>query len=345
MDHASPLCSVVVLNYNGRHLLDSCLESVFLQSGLSFEVILVDNGSSDGSVRHVAERFPTVRIVASDVNLGYAGGNNLGVEHARGRLVVLLNNDTVVEPGWLVSLVDVGNREDVGVASSLVLTEGIPARYYEKNGSLNFVCHNIMRIFERKEDIFYGGGASLLFKKDLFALPFDGEYFAYCEDIYLGFRARFIGFRVVHADDSVVHHKGSATAGKQKSAFTSYLQERNRLLTMLIFFSWWTLVRIAPYFVFNLVAKLMLGALTRRHSLPGLLRAYWWLVAHPVEIAQKRRRMRAERRVNEREVISWMTGKLTNGETLPGRILNAVALAWCRLVRLKTVESLPAGLR
>lgn len=345
MDDSRPLCSVIIVNYNGRHLLDACLDSLFRQSDPSFEVILVDNGSSDGSTGHVRERFPKTRIVEAGRNLGFAGGNNMGVGMALGRLIVLLNNDTTVEPGWLAGLVVASEPEDVAMVSSLVLTEGIPERYYEQNGSINFLCHNIMRIFERPENIFYGGGASVLFKKDFLGLPFDEDYFAYCEDMYLGLRARFKGYRVIHANTSVVRHIGSATAGKQKTALTTYLQERNRLMTVLVFFSWWTIVRILPYLVINKVSKFALSIVSRRYSFMGLVRAYMWLVVHPAHIARKRAVLAAERRVHEREVISWMTGKLTNGESESGRILNRLALGWCRLVGLKTVDFLPAGER
>ncbi len=345
MDDSRPLCSIILVNYNGRHLLDACLNALFLQSGPSFEVILVDNDSSDGSVGYVRERFPKARLVEAGRNLGFAGGNNLGVEKARGQLIALLNNDTVVEPAWLAGLVSASEPDDVAIVSSLVLTEGIPVRYYEKNGSINFLCHNIMRIFERPENIFYGGGASVLFKKNLLGEPFDGDYFAYCEDIYLGLRARFKGYRVVHTNASVVRHIGSATAGKQKTGLTTYLQERNRLLTLLVFFSWWTIVRVLPYLIINKVSKLALSVVSNRYSFTGLLRAYVWFVVHPGAIARKRAHLATERRVHENEVISWMTGELTNGETAPGRMLNRAALAWCRLVGLKTVDFLPRGER
>ena len=345
MDESPPLCSVIVLNYNGRHLLDACLEAVVLQSGPSFEVILVDNGSTDGSARHVAGRYPAVRVIEAGANLGYAGGNNLGVIHARGRLVVLLNNDTEVQPGWLAGLADAAKPDDVAIVSSLVLTEGIPERYYEKNGSINFLCHNIMRIFERPGNIFYGGGASVLFKKDILGVPFDPDYFAYGEDIYLGLRARFMGYRIVHTNGSVVRHIGSATAGRQKSSLVTFLQERNRMLNILTFFSWWTILRINPFLLINTVSKLGIALVARRYSFSGLVRAYAWFFAHPLAWHRKRRRLAAERRVNEKEVISWMTGKLTNGETPAGRAINSVALGWCRIVGLKSVDFRPAGER
>jgi hypothetical protein len=337
-----PLCSVIIVNFNGRHLLDACLDAVLSQSGPSFEVILVDNGSTDGSAGHVRNHYPKVRIVDAGSNLGFSGGTNLGVEIARGGLIVLLNNDTIVEPGWIAGLVAAAAPADVAIVSSLVLTVGIPARYYERNGSINFLCHNIMRVFGRLENIFYGGGASLLYKKELLGVPFDNEYFVYCEDVYLGLRARFMGYRVLHSNASVVRHIGSATSGKQKTAVITFLQERNRMLTVLTFFSRWTIIRILPFLLINSVSKTALALVSRRYSFPGLVRAYWWFLVHPRELREKRALLARERFVHEREVISWMTGKLTNGESFPGKLLNGLALLWCRLVRLKTVDFLRA---
>ena len=99
-----PLVSVVIVTWNGRQYLEACLSAVAAQEGVNAETILVDNASTDGTVAFVRERFPGVRVVAMSENRGFAGGNNAGVREARGRLVALLNNDTVPEPGWLQAL-------------------------------------------------------------------------------------------------------------------------------------------------------------------------------------------------------------------------------------------------
>jgi len=96
--------SVVVLNWNGQAHLEGCLCALRAQSFRGFEIILVDNGSQDGSVPFVRERFPEVRVVAIKENLGFAGGNNAGVAVAQGEFIALLNNDTVADPGWLAAL-------------------------------------------------------------------------------------------------------------------------------------------------------------------------------------------------------------------------------------------------
>jgi len=339
------LCSVIIVNYNGKQLLMDCLASVMAQSYSPFEVLLIDNASIDGSVAFVRSTFPQVRVIEARENLGFAGGNNLGVRHARGNLIVLLNNDTIVQDGWLAHLVEAVDPEDAAVAASLVLTEGIPQKYYERNGSINFLGHNIMRVFTRPENIFYAGGASLIYKKTLLGIPFDEEYFAYGEDVYLGLRARFLGYKVVHTNASVVQHLGGATAGKQRSPRFTMLQERNRVLNILLFFSLFTLIRVAPFLFLNALAKSIASLGSSKYSTRGVLLAYGWLVAHPARVLRKRRVLRGEHTVDEREVISWMSSRLTGGETGMARLVDSLSTLYCKLVGLKTVETLPSGAR
>src|SRR5258708_35205302 len=118
-----PRASVIVLNYNGGTLLGECMESLVaqeLEGGV--ELLVVDNGSTDGSLDPVKRRFPEVTIINAGVNLGFAGGNNLGIRQAQGRHVVLLNNDARARPGWLASLVDSAETDAaVGAVTSKVL--------------------------------------------------------------------------------------------------------------------------------------------------------------------------------------------------------------------------------
>ena len=110
-----PEVSIVIVSWNGRQHLETCLAGVAAQTGVTSEAILVDNGSTDGTADFVRERFPWVRLVELPENRGFAGGNNAGVRHARGRYVALLNNDTSADPGWLRALL--GGVDELGRAS------------------------------------------------------------------------------------------------------------------------------------------------------------------------------------------------------------------------------------
>lgn len=342
---AEPAVSIIIVNYNGKHLLANCLDAVRRQTGVPFETIMVDNGSRDGSAEFVRQNYAEVRVVEAGSNLGFAGGNNLGVRHSNTDLVVLLNNDTVVGQNWLAPLVRSVEAPDVAVASSFVITRGIPERFYRRNGSLNLLGHNIMEVFSRPENLFYCSGASLIFKRDLFGEPFDPEYFAYCEDVYLGLRARFMGMRLIHVNDSLVDHLGGATIGSKKSRRIWMFQERNRVLNLLLFFTPWTVLRVLPVLVVSMAAKFGLALFSPRYRLPGLIHAWFWLLTHPGFVLRRRRSLAREKRVEESEVISWMSARVVPGDSVASRLLNGVTVAYFRAVGLRTVESLPEGTR
>ena len=302
------------------------------------EIIVVDNGSKDGSAEYLKQTFPSVRVIESRENLGFAGGNNLGVNHANGDYIVLLNNDTKVHNGWLDGLVKAISEDRVVCASSLIKTEGIPDRYYEKNGSINFLGHNIMRIFNDPTDIFFAGGASMIFKKDIIGIPFDDDYFVYAEDVYLGLRSRFMGYSIKHTNASVLDHYGNGTSKTQKSEFLTYYQERNRLLNTFLFFTPLTIVKVFPFIILNFVAKCLASLAGMKYSFLGLLKAYTWLLLNISVIIKKREALQLEKKVDEKEVIRFMTGKLTNGESAVGNLANIVSILYCRIVNLRVIE-------
>jgi GT2 family glycosyltransferase len=340
MSNGTISISIIIVNYNGKHFLKKCLDAVLAQCDQTTEVIVVDNASKDGSAEYIKTSFAAVRLVENAINRGFAGGNNDGVRAARGSLIILLNNDTVVHPGWLEGLRAEMNDLRVVSASSLIKTEGIPEKYYEKNGSVNFLGHNIMRVFDEPSDIFYAGGASMIFRKELIGLPFDDDYFVYGEDVYLGLRSRFMGYQVKHTNASVLDHFGSGTAKKEQSEFLTFYQERNRILNTVLFFSGTTLIKVLPFLLVNTVGKTAAAIAGLKYSLLGLLKAYFWIISNIPAIRRKRRGLQKEKIVPDSEVIRYMTGKLTNGESTIGRAVNAIAILYCRIVRLTVIEIL-----
>lgn len=339
-----PQVSIIVLNYNGKHFLYDCISTVNKQTFKDFELLVVDNASSDGSVEFLKETFPHVFLIESKTNLGFAGGNNLGVSKANGELIVLLNNDTKVECTWLEELVNAVNKDNVAIASSLILSDHIPMIYWEKKGSINFLGHNVMLVFDKEEEIFTSSGASLIFKKNLLGLPFDEDYFAYSEDVYLGLRARFMGYNIVHANKSVVHHFEGGSFNKANNSFRTFIQERNRLLNTFLFFSYKTLIKLIPLFIFNVFVKLLASATLKddkvfnKYSFAGLINAYIWFPVNIKTIINKRRQLHTYKKVNESDIIKIMSCKLTSGESLFGKTLNTLWLIYFYIVRIKTIE-------
>ncbi len=307
---AQRLVSVIIVHFNGSELLRHCLTSVFAQSYQRIEVIVVDNGSTDGSERMLRDEFPRVVVLVNSQNLGFAEANNQGVRAASGEVVVLLNNDTVVEDGWIEGLLRTLALPEVAVATSKVITEGVPERFYEMNGTINFLGYNIMRHFADTSRVFFGGGASLAFQKRVVGEPFPAEYFLYHEDVFLSWRMRLLGFDVRMAQDSIVHHVGSASTKRQPSALTSFYQERNRLLNMLLLFESRTLLVLLPYLLADAIAKTTVSILGAGKSFLGIVRAYGWVLFHPAWIVRRRKMLQSQRIVADSRILALMSPKV-----------------------------------
>ena len=230
-----PDVSIVIVSWNGRHHLETCLTSVAAQTVAS-ETILVDNGSTDGTADFVRERFPWVRLVQLPKNLGFAGGNNAGVRHAHGRFVALLNNDTSADPGWLRALVD-GVDESAGyvlTTSRIVYMHDPDVIDSAGDGLLRwggaFKRHHgaSTSVAGVTEEVFGVCGAACLMPKVVFDElgGFDEDFFASHEDVDLSYRARLRGYRCRYVADAVVRHVGSATLGTV-SPFSVFHGQRN----------------------------------------------------------------------------------------------------------------------
>jgi hypothetical protein len=329
--------SIIILNYNGKKYLKDCLSSVLCQSYSEFEIILFDNQSSDGSEAYVRENFsdPRLKLIVSKVNLGFAGGNNEALKHTSNDLTVLLNNDTKVEEEWLKYLVEAVKDKNT-IASSFVITEGIERKYYDTNGSVSYLMYNVMNIFEKREDEFYPNGCSLIFRKSEIPEPFDKDYFYYSEDLYLGLKARFMGIKIIFAKDSIVHHLGGG--GYSISSNKTFYQERNRLLNLFIFFSPLFILKVWPYVEFICDAKQFYSLFSKRLSFIGLTKAYFWLCFHMKTILRKRKEVRKFFKIDEKEVMKYMTSQIVNHENTFAKFLNSISYYYSRLVGIKPIE-------
>lgn len=236
--------SVIIVNWNGRNHLTTCLESLAVQTFRDFEVVLVDNGSIDGSLEFVRERYPWVKLVELPENRGFAAGNNAGLAAARGEYIVTLNNDTEADPGWLAELVAVA---DASPAAGMVASRICSFSDHDRIDSLGVhICrdgmsrgaHRLSRFsmhnLERVEEILLPSACVALYRRAMLDETgfFDADFFAYCEDTDLGLRGRLAGWGAVLARDAVVYHKYSATTGAF-SPLKLYLVERNHYWAVL----------------------------------------------------------------------------------------------------------------
>ncbi len=245
-----PLVSVIVLNYNGLRWVELCLRPLLATRYRPVEWILVDNASTDGSVHRVRELFPEFRIIQSDRNLGYTGGNNLGIREARGTYVVLLNNDVVVEPDWLGPLVAEAEREEKIGALQPKLTSMIQPGYFEYAGASGgfidrwgypFLRGRIFDTMERDEgqyddarDVFWASGAALFLRRRALEQTglLDETMFMHFEEIDLCWRLHRAGYRVRVVPAAHVRHYVGASLPPE-SFRKVYWNHRNNLIMLI----------------------------------------------------------------------------------------------------------------
>jgi GT2 family glycosyltransferase len=308
--YGTPLASVVIPNWNGAQHLPVCLDALRTQTYPHIEVILVDNGSTDGSQTLVAEQYPEVRLVALDRNLGLTGGNNAGFHAARGEILISFNNDTEAHPRFVEALVTaLQEHPEAGMAAAKMLlfdrrdmlhsagdgygVDGIPFN--------RGVWQRDQGQYDEPGWIFGGCGGAVAYRRSMLDevglrtaaswAVFDESFFMYCEDVDLNWRSQLAGWRCWYTPEAVVYHKLSATGG---GPIASFHTGRNTL---------------------HVIAK----------NYPGvLLRKYW------------RRVLRAQWNVTRDALRAW------RGEAARARLRGQVAglLGWPKMLkRRRAIQS------
>ena len=341
--------SVILINFNGKKYTFDCIESLKKISFKDFEIIVVDNGSKDGSLEQL-RIVEGIRLIEAGQNIGFAAANNLGALHAKGIYVALLNNDTLVEKQWLTSLVNIMDHDQkLGVVMSKIYSKYHERDYvFDGYGTLTLLGffswnRKISKNTKKPVDLFFASGCSLLYRKQLVKQPFDDDYFIYAEDTYLSWLLRLKCYQVKMIPGSVVYHEGGAVVKnvKEMGPFFAYLGERNRIMNMLIFYEGETMIKLLPLFAFSLVFNLLYN-LKRCGS---YLKSYAWLLTHISRIIKKRSVIQKLRKVSDEKLTVFMSSKLFEQEQIKNPILksiveflNALSLAYCKLVNIKTIE-------
>lgn len=255
-----PRACVAILNYDGLVLLDEVLPTVLALRGVDFEVVVVDNGSTDGSADHIRATWKDVRVVALDRNIGVTAALNRMVRAAGdAEFVALLNNDVELEPDWLARLVaTLDAHPHAAAAAGKLLRQGArdvidragDAVYWSGACFGRGAGERDEGQFERAEEVFAVGGAAALYRRAVFDRvgPFDEDLFAYLEDVDWGFRARLAGYGARYEPAAVGYHRGGATLG-EVNAFSLYQLRRNVVWLVAKNYPGVSLVRHAPALV------------------------------------------------------------------------------------------------
>jgi hypothetical protein len=336
--------SIILVVYNGMQYLPDCLTSVMAEceSYPGSEVVVVDNASSDGSDGWVAAQYPEVRLVRQQNNVGFAAGSNLGAASAHGDVLVFLNQDTKVLPGWLKALVEgLANQENIGLTTSKLLIMSQPEQIHLSGQDVLFTgmifgrgSRRAANEFTEAQAVGAVSGASFAIRRELWERlgGFDEDFFMYYEETDLSWRAWLLGYSSWVIPDSVALHD----AGDKPSVRATYYLARNRPRLLLKHWKWQTLVLISPALLLTeLLEWAYLLRLGPRHA-GNKLRAWAWLLAHLGQICRARRLVQAGRVVKDVQLLVQCAYALAPSKepgSAAGRALVQIANGLLRLNR------------
>jgi GT2 family glycosyltransferase len=307
--------SVIVLNYNGRNWLEGCLTAVHAELGDHGDLVVVDNASTDASVEFVQRRFPWVRLLALDRNVGFSAGNNAGARMARGRFLAFLNNDTVPKHGWITSLrAPFEQDERVALTTARIVYLHDPTvidsagdGYLRAGGAFKRFHGQPFSRGGESGDTFGACGAACMVRRGVFQAlgGFDEDFFMVYEDVDLSYRARLLGYRCEYVADAIVHHVGSGTLGQTSSAAVFYGQ-RNLEWTYFKNTPWPLLIRSLPnHLLYDGVAMVSYGS---TGLLAAYLKAKWAAITGFPRVFKKRLTVQKGRCVTSQELWRAMDG-------------------------------------
>jgi len=290
---AKPHVSVVIVNWNGKHFLKPCLDSVLNQSYAPYDIYFVDNASTDGSAEFVRQNYAAeiksgkLKVVSNDRNYGFAEGNNVGIRRALGnpqaRFIATLNADTVADASWLEKLVATGAGEKVGMCQGKILLTD-----RKKIDSTGILFYRSATWWDRgegepdvgqhdsKREIFGVCAAAALYRREMLEDVatngefFDKDFFGYVEDIDLSVRGRLRGWKAAYEPSAVVYHHRGGTTGAQ-SRFVIYQTGRNDLLLLFKVVPAGFVLKNLPLVLLSQTGEIAVYA--RRKRLPTILKA------------------------------------------------------------------------
>ena len=312
------MISIIVLNYNGKKWLKKCLDSLCAQTYKNFEIIFVDNASSDNSIEFVENNYKDdrIKIIKSDKNLGFAGGNNLGFQYVKGEYILLLNNDTWAQENYLEKFIKAFQEipNAASIQSKMILMDSIEkldgcGSYWSDSSFLyhyGFGKNQSLEKYNKTMQFFSNKGASIMIRKDVIDQIglFDEDFWCYYEDTDFCHHAWLAGYECWYYPEAVMYHAGSGTTITLQNSYIQFHNFKNKLLSFLKNFEVWTLIKILPvYLILNIALSLFwLFQGKWRHFL-ALYQAIWWNILHFRQTMKKRRVVQSFRKKKDAEIF------------------------------------------
>ncbi|MFH1552845.1 MAG: glycosyltransferase family 2 protein [Candidatus Omnitrophota bacterium] len=308
--------AVVVINYNGKKHLKECFLSLREQTFKEFDVFLLDNNSSDGSIDYTIESFPEVKIINMDKNYGFAEGYNKAIMQLdkNYEYVALLNNDFKTDMDWLKTLVETADEEkDVAIVGSKICFYDHPDLVNSAGIAITFIGVGFDRGYGQKDAAefnvkkYVGGAcaASCLIKRKVFEEigGFDGDYFLLCEDTDLCWRIILRGYKIIYQPRSVGYHKVGSSIGKRETPFRVYYSQRNSLFNIVKNLGLLRLLLAVPIFgVYNILKILFYLIFLKWNNAAALIKGTVCALMDLRSLMDKRKYIQANRNISDREL-------------------------------------------
>ncbi len=319
--------AIIALNYNGKKFLDGCFSSLKKLDYPGFEVIMVDDCSTDDSVAYTQKKYPWVKILQNTKNMGACVSFNRAVKETKAPLIVKIDNDVIVDKNWLKEMVaTIESDAQIGVVGSKILNyDGKSIQEYgsniDKTGYpmsylyLESASQNLPKIME----VFYVSGCSMLFRKKVFEEVgmFDEKFYIYKDDLDLCWRMKLYGYKTVTNFNSVLCHlsgvtQGGATVLEKTIKYSTtprkrYFGEKNTLRMLLKNYSAKSLLLVLPFYFLIIFAEV--AYLTFKHQFkmyPVFLQVFWWNILNLPDTVKERRRIQRARKVPDRLIMGGM---------------------------------------
>ncbi len=318
MEFTKPLISIIILNYNGIKFLKVLFDSLLKTTYSNYEIIMVDNYSTDDSVNFVQKNYPSVKVYGTGKNLGYAGGNNFGIKKANGEIILLLNNDIEVTPNWLNPIIEEFQSDENIAACQPKILQMKNRNYFEYAGASGgfldifgypFLRGRIMDTIEKDEgqyddniDLFWASGAAIAIHKKVLEQSglLDEDFFLHMEEIDLCWRILLQGKRIRVCTDSIIYHFGGGSL-QQGNFKKIYFNHRNSVFMMLKNYSTHRLLYLLPVRIALDKITFLKGLITfDTKLLKSLFMAYKWLIINFKLIMKKRKIVQQNRKVKDK---------------------------------------------
>lgn len=340
-----PLLSLIIIFWNEKHYVDSCLGSLMNHLPDDVEIVAVDNGSSDGTAEYIEQSYPAVRVIRADTNLGFSGGNNLGVHHSQGEYLAFLNPDTHTESDWLTPLIEMlASDSTIGMVNPKILLSAEPTRINTCGLNMHYTGLPGLRgwlqpahDFAENADLHAMVGTAFMMRRDLYEEcgGLDSDFFPiYMEDLDLSWRVLLAGYRCVYVSSAIVYHNYTAnfTAAKY------YYLEKNRYRMLLKTYRWRTLLVLLPAFLLTEVVSLGFALWQGADYLYSKLASYGYILKHLPKILQSRVSVQHSRIVRDRETLELCSHHLSYRQIstyqlvmVAGQVVDTIFLIWYRV--------------